>query len=115
MERVVELSKWERGFIIGDVVIEELGVYRIDEGLALRANVLDAAIVDSGVALCLWRNGFGEAQGANGRLCIGDVGEVVIASGYLVDQSQRLCKIIAESRGLIAQGPTFKAMARWTS
>ena len=72
---------------MGDVVLEKLGVDCIDEGLPLGADVLDVTIVDSGVVCLLWRNGFGEAQGANGRLCVGNVGEVVIAPRYLDDKS----------------------------
>ncbi len=86
------MVEWKGGRILGDVVLEELGVDCIDEGLALRADVLDAAIVDRGVVCLLWRNGFGEAQGANGRLCVGDVGEVVIASGCLDDKSAKAHK-----------------------
>ena len=83
------MDECERARIQRDVVLEELGIDCVDEGLALRADVLDAAIVDGGIVCLLWRNGFGEAQGANGRLCVGDVGEVVIASGYLDDKSAR--------------------------
>ena len=95
------MGERECGCIIGDVVLEELGIDCIDEGLALRADVLDAAIVDGGAVCLFWRNGFGEAQGADGRLCVGDVGEVVVASGCLGDQRQRMRMIIMELKSLI--------------
>ena len=83
------MSEGKRGGIIGDVVLEELSVDSINEGLPLRTDVLDTAIVDGGVDYCLWRNGFGKSQCADRRLCVGNVGEVVIASRHLEEESQR--------------------------
>lgn len=83
VERVIELGKWKCGCIIGNVVVEEDGVDCIVEWLALRANVLDTAIVDGGVVYLLWGDWLGKAQIPDGRLCVWDVGEIVIASGYL--------------------------------
>lgn len=84
--------------IIGDIVLEELGINCISEGLALWADVLDAAIVDGGVVSLLWGNRFGKAQRANGRLCVGYIREVVIAPRYLGDHSQQMRIVAAALR-----------------
>ena len=89
VKRIIELSERKCGGIIGDVVFEELGVDSINEGLPLRTDVLDTAIVDGGAVHHLWRNGFGKSQCADRRLCVGNVGEVVIASRHLGEESQR--------------------------
>ena len=52
--------------------------------------MLNIAPVDGGAVSLLRRGGSGEAQGADRRLCVGDVGEVVIAPGYLGNPRQRM-------------------------
>lgn len=94
VKRIVESSEWKCGSIIGDVVLEELSVDSIDEGLPLRTDMLDASIVNAGAVCLSWGNRFGKAQCADGRLCVGNVGEVVITSGQLEEASQRMRTLI---------------------
>lgn len=74
-------------------------------GARLRTNAADAAIVDNR-AIGDWRCGSFEAQIANGRSGISDVGEVVVGAGFLEQVSGKFKMILfwdiyVESRGSV--------------